>query len=255
MPKYITPKHIKESEVFEKIKEAIDELCPVKQPRIELNDADYFEEIKLGIYFGFYTDDDGFLHTKISCVKSNGDVAVSASNYYIVDKEISDDTIGKLVAFLLSNFPYINSVETNSDMFEIEFVSGLEYFEQKGISCNKANIRFTNMFRKDIFVEMFQNYLSYIVSNFTTEMIRIPLISETYNKSLSSIKEKIISSFSYDELQKFISLLNDEELRKVLICMNTENFFEVCDKFGKDIDKPKSLNLIKEAPNKLVNNK
>ena len=35
---------------------------------------------------------------------------------------------------MLSNFPYINSVETNSYMFEIEFVSRLEYFEQKGKS-------------------------------------------------------------------------------------------------------------------------
>lgn len=53
MPKYIMPKRIKESEVFENIKEAIYELCPVKQPRIAFDDNGYYDEIKLRIVFGF----------------------------------------------------------------------------------------------------------------------------------------------------------------------------------------------------------
>lgn len=234
MPKYIMPKYIKESETFDEIKEAIYELCPVKQPRIELNDDDYFEEKKLGIYISFYTDDDGSVHTQISFVRTNGNIAVSASNYCVVDKEISDDTIGKLVAFLLGDFPYVNNVEINSYGFEIEFVSGLEHFEQKGISCSKANIRFTNTFRKDNCAEIIQNYLSYIVSNFTTEMIRAPQMREMYKKYLNDIKEKLIASLSGGELRQFISLLTEEQLRELLLGMDNEQFFNLCDKLQKE---------------------
>lgn len=158
----------------------------------------------------------------------------------MVDKEISYDTIGKLISFLLNDFSYVRSVEINQNEFELGFIPDLGQFDKEGISCNEVNIRFDTSFRlKDNFANLFQDYLNYIVSNFTMEMLKTPQIMEMYKKYLSDMKEKIITSFTPEELQQFIQLLSEVQLRELLLSMDNEQFFNLCDGFLKEDNNPK----------------
>lgn len=97
-------KYIKEKEVFERIKEFIYELCPVKQPRVEIDDNCYYRYIVLEISFNFYKDAH-FINTQIGFLDKENNF-----RYYLVKDKVSEETIGKLVAFLLNDFLYVSSV-------------------------------------------------------------------------------------------------------------------------------------------------
>lgn len=109
---------------------------------------------------------------------------------------------------------------------------------------------------KDNFAELFQNYLNYIISNFTIEMIRAPQIREMYKKYQNDMKEKIITSFNCEELQQFISLLNEEQLRKLFLSMDNEQFFNLCDRFSKENNNSKgNVRELKRRPINLSDGK
>lgn len=226
MDKKHVEKYIDEAEIFEKIKEEIYKLCPVKQPRVVFDGDGYFKDIEVGIEFYFYKEENQIVNTMVSIN--------NMTNSYLVVGDVSNDTIGKLVAFLLNEFPYVNSVQTRVNGFEIEFLAGLEHFEQEGIGCNKISINFdTHPVLHKEFSELFQRYLNYIVSNFAESMSRAPQLRVAYKNYRAGIKKNIINSFSSEELRKFIDLMTDEERCALLIGMNTEKFFEVCDRVQK----------------------
>jgi len=212
-------KYIEEKDVFEKIRKVIYKLCPVKQPRIEIDDNCYYKNVILEISFNFYQEED-FINTQI-CFLDNE----NKFQYYLVKDKVSEDAVVKLVAFLLDEFPYVNSVQMLSNGFEIEFGIGLEHFGQKGISCNKVKIEFsTHPKLKDKFGELFQNYLNCIISNFTIDMIRAPQVKEAYNNYRDSMKEKIINNLNLAELQQIILGLSEEKMRELLANMDIDSF-------------------------------
>ena len=244
----VLKKYIKELEAFEKFKETIYELYPVKKPRMELEE-EYIptKNTSLRICIWPFKDIKGIVKTQMTFTNDSS----GTNKFYFIDDKLSNETIGKMMTFILKEFPYVRSVQTNSIGFEIKTVIGLEHFEEEGISCSKVNIVFnTSIKLAREFNNMFEEYLNYILSNYMEYMSRAPQIKEVYKKYRTSIKKDIINSLSRDDKIKFINLLSDEELSDLLIGMNTDNFFKVCDKFDKDINKPKSLRLERGIPKK-----
>lgn len=242
--------YIDEKDVFEKVVETIYELYPKKKPRMELED-EYIptKNTALKIDFYFFKDKDGIVRSQMYFTKDyNG-----LSKFYLINDKLSNETVGKIMSFIFYSFPYVNSVQTSSIGFDIESVIGLEHFEQEGISCSKVNIVFNTSVKMICeFNDMFEEYLNYILSNYMEYMRRAPQIKEVYKQYRTGIKKEIVNSLTRGEIELFISLLSNEELRDLLIGMNTDKFFEICDKLDKDINKPKSLKLVREIPNKLV---
>lgn len=246
----VMEKYVDEIEVFDKFKKVIDELYPVKKPRMELVDGYIPSRNKdLKINFYFYRDQEDIIRMQMYFSKGNNEM----SKYFLISDKLSNDMIGKLISFLLKEFPYVMSVQTNLMGFEIESVIGLEHFDEEGISCSRVNLKFDThpkLYRE--FTEMFQNYLNYILSNYMEYMSMAPQIKESYKKYRANLKKDIINSLSREELENLIGLLTDEEFKDLLIGMNTKKFFEVCDKLGEDVNKPRSLKLINGVPKRIV---
>lgn len=241
LSKKLDMKELQEKDVYENFKEVIYKLYPIKKPRMELKE-EYIStnNANLKIVFCFYKSKNNMIKTQMYFVKDNNGM----SKFYFIDDKLSNNTVGKLISFILKEFPYVRSIQTSSMGFDIECVIGLEQFEEEGISCSKVNIVFNSSIKlANEFDGMFQDYLNYILSNYMEYMSRAPQIKEVYKKYRSAIKKDIINSLTRVKLEEFINLLSDEELRDLLIGMNTDNFFKVCDKFDKDINKPKSLSL------------
>lgn len=244
-------KELQEKDAFEKFKEVVYELYPVKKPRMELEE-EYIptKNTSLRICIWPFKDMKGIVKTQMTFTNDSSGI----NKFYFIDDKLSNETIGKMMTFILKEFPYVRSVQTSSIGFEIETVIGLEHFKEEGISCSKVNIVFnTSIKLAREFNNMFEEYLNYILSNYMEYMSRAPQIKEVYKKYRTSIKKDIVNSLKKEELVQFISLLSDEEVRDLLIDMNTDNFFKVCDKFDKDINKSKSLRLERGIPKKVNN--
>lgn len=245
--------YIEEKDAFEKFKEIVYELYPIKKPRMELEE-EYIptRNTSLRVVVWLFKDAKGIVRTQMTFTKDYDGIY----KFFYIDNKLSNDTVGKIMSFIFNEFPYVNSVQTSSIGFDIESVIGLEHFEQEGISCRKINIVFNTIITlAHEFNYMFEEYLNYILSNYIEYMRRAPQIKEVYKKYRTGIKKEIVNSLTRVELERFIGLLSDEELRDLLIGMNTDKFFKTCDEFDKDMNQPKSLRLINGTPKKIVNNK
>lgn len=229
-------RYTKDSEIFEKIKDVIYELHPIKKPRIDswecLINRTKKPEIEISFYF--YKDDDSSIKTQVIFLDGNESVKNGISTVYVVDSEISKQTIGKLISFILSEFPYIKSLHENSNGFEINFGIGVENEEQEGISLSAIDISFdTHPLLYNEFKEIFHDYLKYIVVSFYDVVSRTPQFKNEYIKYCDKIKRQTIESLSYDELQEFARIIDEKRLRELLLKMDNDYFFELCDCFQR----------------------
>ena len=251
-------KYIKDSEIFEKIKEVIYGLYPVKKPR--LDSWEYLctctKKPEMAITFYFYKDDDGSTKTQVMFLTGTESVKHGISTVYVVDSKLSKQTIGKLISFILLQFPYMRSLHQNGSGFEMNFNLGLENEEQEGISCNKIDIQFeTHPKFYGEFKDLFRNYLEYIVDTFYVAVSKTPQFISSYKKYSDKIKKETIESLSYDQLQKFTKLIDEKILRILLSNIDNDYFFELCNTFQKENEttKKKILELKDSTVNSVIN--
>lgn len=222
--------NINENQVFEKIKEAIYELCPVKKPRIDLRIKDSSREKKIGIDFNFYRDEDNLIKVQIGFLESNCLTGRFVSKYYLVDEVISKETVDRLISFLLSEFPYAKNFHTYPTGFEMEVGLGVEHLEEEGISCSGISVQFsTHPLLMENLNELFCGYLEYIICNFREQVSKNPRCVKDYKKFGERIKKVTLDSFSVEEMKQLVDLLDEEELRILLCGIDTGSFFKLCD--------------------------
>lgn len=222
-------KYIDESLVFDSIKAVVYKMCPVKEPRVKCDERDYsYEKEELEIDFYFHKDENEKIKTSIIFMKNN-EMFLDEGNYIVNDK-ISNDTIGNLIEFLIINFPYVNSMNTEFNEFKIEFGIGLEHHDSEGIGCSKVVVSFNTYpsFWKD-FENIFSGYLKYITDIFKDYIGKNPECANRFRGYYNLLKPKMVVSFDSEQLQQLVGLLTDEEIRMLLLKMNNERFFQLCD--------------------------
>jgi len=227
-------KNIKEIEVFEKIKEVVYELHPIKRPRID--SLEYIvngnRKPEMDIMFYFYRDFDNSIKTQITIIDRFSVSKNYVQKNYLIDSSISEDTIGKLITFILSEFPYMSSLHQCTCGFEMNFNIGVEHEEEQGVSCSKINFQFdTHPKLYESFVQLFRSYLKYIVNTFYGAVSNTADFKNAYQRYSDKTKMEIISSLSYSELKRLINLIDEDNLRRLLSDMDSECFFTLCDLF------------------------
>ena len=224
-------KYIEEKEVFDKIREVIYGMYPVKYPRVSFSEENYtYENNGLWITFNFYNDMMDKTNTQVM-ISRTGDFCGN-SNCCLVNGEISKNTIGNLIRFLLVNFPYVNSLYTYSNGFKMDFGIGLEQHCMEGIGCSRVEVIFdTHPKLKDNFSKVFSDYLEYVMSTFQDEISKNPnCLKGCYKGYYDVLNPQMIKSFSSENLRDIANMLTDEEICNLLRNMSNERFFELCDK-------------------------
>lgn len=233
--------NIEEKTLFNEMKKNIYKLCPIKKNK---TDSDNIKKIELIITFYFYKEENNSIKMQTNIKKRNR-LHDSKSEYdYLVDREISKETFGKLVSFILKDFPNIRSLDTHSKGFDLEFSNGPDYQEQTNIGCNDINIRFTTSseFQYD-FASIFLEYLDYIYTNFPEQTSRNNQFRNEYKKYCIRIKTAMINFYTSEELKKRIENLSNGELIKLLYGIDNETFFNLFGEFVCSKAKTKTLEL------------
>lgn len=212
--------------IFKKIKEEIYKLYPVREPRVKRESS--YSSNELGINFYFYDIDDSIC-AQICFFKDNG----LSFKYYLVDDDFADEVIGNLIKFLLLEFPYVNSLNTCSNGFKMEFGIGREQYENKGISCSKVSVSFdTHPDLISKFSSLFSYYLEYIMFTFQEEISKNPECSKGYYRGYyDMLKPMVIKGLSSVELKEIIDLLTVEEIKELLLGIADSRFFELTNSF------------------------
>lgn len=252
-------RYTNDAEIFDKIKEVIYKLHPVTKPRI--NSWEYLcnctKKPEMAICFNFYIDNDNSTKTQVMFLDGTESAKQSTGDIYIVNSALSEETIGKVILFLLSEFPYINSLDQCGSGFEIIFNLGLENEEQEGISCSKIYVQFEThpILYKD-FKQLFRNYLEFIVDSFYIEVSKTPQFMNAYKNYSDKIKREIIGSLSYEELHTFIKIIDEKNLRLLLSNIDNSYFFKLCDTYQKQNDtvKRRILELKDCATDDIIDN-
>lgn len=250
-------KYTKDVEIFDKICDVIYELYPIKKPRFDSWEhlCNCTEKPEMSISFYFYKDKDDSIKTQVLFLKGTQSSKHSISTIYVVDSELSEQTIGKLIFFILSEFPYMSSLQEIGSGFEIKFNIGLEHEAQEGISLSAIDIQFETHpnFYKD-FKNLFHSYLEYIVDNFYVAVSKTPQFISAYKRYSDKIKRETIESLSYEELQKLVKFIDEKELRTLLSSIDNDYFFELCGSFQKENEntKKKVLELRDSTVNNLI---
>lgn len=252
-------RYIKDDEVLNIIKDVIYELHPVMRPRIYswayLEKGIKMPEMEIRFYF--YNDDDLDTKTQIMFLDGTESCKHEIPTTYVVDAKISMQTIGKLISFLLTEFPYMRSLHESPNGFGINFNIGLEHEEQEGISLSAIDINFdTHPRLYSEFRELFRDYLEYIINSFYGYVSRTPEFKNAYNRYSDKIKRETIDSLSYIELQNLLRLIDENRLRELLLGMNNDDFFELCNSFQKsnETTKRKILELKERTINDVIGN-
>ena len=239
-------RNIKEEEVFEKIKESIYKLHPIKKPRIDswAYYEKHLENPEMIIYFYFFRDNDDSVKVQVGFMDGCRSFRYGIDESYLTDTVISEETISKLISFILINFPYMRSLYKTPTGFEMNFRIGAEHEEEEGIECSVVDVVFeTHPLLYDRFRELFNDYIEYITDNFYAYVSKTPEFKKAYNKWAKKIKGEIITSLSHDELINFVSLIDDDVMRQLLFSMNSDYFFEICNSFQKNNETTKKKML------------
>ena len=231
---------IKESEILSKVKDAFNELCPVSLHRICIDEETYsFKCVELDLDFYFYTDD--CKDYVVFAIKKRKDIREFG---YILEGNISNDTIKELIIFLSQNFRYINGLrKVEKTGLEINFGIDMCDFVSQGFSCSKVNLRFSTYFKLyDIYKSLFDGYFEFIVLNFFIKLGRVPEFRQAWQQYMTERRTNIINSLTYDKFIELVSLFNENQLKKLLLgTLSDEEFFEILSKLE---EKPKDDDLL-----------
>ena len=212
----------KEKEIAERIINLINELHPVKTPRIDLNmpsskrpSTDIFIDL---------VEHDNMPYTFISVLDGTESYKSRASNGNLTTNNFLDvNTLKLLIDYLLANFPVVYSFNVNSSAvsFALSFSKNNDFYITPGISLENISleIRITDLKLE----KQLKEYLIFIINTYHNELKQTPYWQENIQK----YKEKLLFEIEYKYIMNIISRLNEDEMRKLLVNISNERFIEI----------------------------
>ena len=212
----------KEKEISEKIIGLINELHPVKTPRIDL-DMPSFKRPSLDIIRNLI-EEDNVPHTFISILDGTENSKQSVPNGNILTDAFLDiNTLKEIIDYILANFPVIYNLSVNeySISLTFSFSKNSDFLETPGLSLENMNLEFC--IRDLKLQKKLKEYLIFIISTYHAELKQTPYWQETIEKN----KKKILFEMEYGYIMDFVSHLSEEEIRKLLVNITNERFIEI----------------------------
>ena len=212
----------KEKEIAERIINLINELHPVKTPRIDLNmpsskrpSTDIFIDL---------VEHDNMPYTFISVLDGTESYKSRASNGNLTTNNFLDvNTLKLLIDYLLANFPVVYSFNVNSSAVScaLSFSKNNDFYITPGISLENISleIRITDLKLE----KQLKEYLIFIINTYHNELKQTPYWQENIQK----YKEKLLFEMEYKYIMNIISRLNEDEMRKLLVNISNERFIEI----------------------------
>lgn len=221
----------KEKEIAERIINLINELHPVKTPRIDLN-MPSSKRPSTDIIINLI-EKDNMPYTFISVLDGTESYKSIASNGNLTTNNFLDvNALKILIDYLLANFPIVYSfnVNSNSISFILSFSKNNDFYITPGISLENISleIRITDLKLE----KQLKEYLIFIISTYHNELKQTPYWQENIQK----YKEKLLFETEYKYIMNIISRLNEDEIRKLLVNISNERFIEIMnDTISKEI--------------------
>lgn len=211
-----------EKDIAERIINLINELHPVKTPRVDLNMSS-FKSPSMDILINII-EEDNMPHTFISILDGTENFKQSVPNGNILtDAFLEINTLKEIIDYLLANFPvvYNFNVNSNSISFTLSFSKNNDFYITPGISLENISleIRITDLKLQNKLKE----YLIFILSTYYAELKQTPYWQETIEK----YKKKMLFEMEYGYIMDFVSHLSEEEIRKLLVNITNERFIEI----------------------------
>ncbi len=212
----------KEKDIAERIINLINELHPVKTPRIDLN-MPSFKRPSTDIIINLI-EEDNMPHTFISILDGTENLKQSVPHGNILTDAFLDiNTLKEIIDYLLANFPVIYNLSVNdySISLAFSFSKNSDFLKTPGLSLENMNleisIRDLNLQKK------LKEYLIFILSMYHAELKQTPYWQENMEK----YKKKILFEMEYGYIMDFLSHLSEEEIRKLLLNISNERFIEI----------------------------
>lgn len=211
-----------EKDIEERIINLINELHPVKTPRVDLN-MPSFKNPSMDILINLI-EEDNMPHTFISILDGTENFKQSVPNGNILTDTFLDiNTLKEIIDYLLANFPVVYNFNVNSNTisFTFSFSKNNDLYITPGISLENISleIRITDLKLQ----KKLKEYLIFILSTYYVELKQTPYWQETIKKH----KKKILFEMEYGYIMDFVSHLSEEEIRKLLVNITNERFIEI----------------------------
>lgn len=212
---------INQKEILDKIQHEICRVHPIKKPRS--SDKTCANSV-MQIYFTFGVTYDNKPITAIGFLDGNENQRSSTSTFYRLNEYINPEIVIQLISFLVEEFPYISDFSICSKSFSFDFQYPLEMENQEGISCDKIILEFS--VRDSECIQILNNYLSKILSEFTDELSQTQTFKNKYNEYCNGLQKKIINSSNDEEIEQIIRRLPLEMKRKLLESVPNQYFLQ-----------------------------
>ena len=211
-----------EKDIAERIINLINELHPVKTPRVDLN-MPSFKSPSMDILINLI-EEDNMPHTFISILDGTENFKQSVPNGNILTDTFLDiNTLKEIIDYLLANFPVVYNFNVNSNTisFTFSFSKNNDFYITPGISLENISleIRITDLKLE----KQLKEYLIFIISTYHNELKQTPYWQENIQK----YKEKLLFETEYKYIMNIISRLNEDEIRKLLVNITNERFIEI----------------------------
>lgn len=212
---------INQKEILNKIQQEIYRIHPVKKPR---SSAEKCASSVMHIYFKFGLTYDNNPITSIGFLDGNENQRSSTSTFYRLDEYINTEIVIQLIYFLIKEFPHISDFSVFSRSFSFDFQYPLEMENQEGISCDKIILELST--RDNECIQMLNNYLSNILSEFTNELSQTQTFQNKYNEYCNDLQKNIINSSNDEEIEQIIRRLPIGMKRELLKSVPSQSFLQ-----------------------------
>lgn len=211
-----------EKEALGRIISLINELHPVKTPRIDLHTPS-FKRPSTDIIINLI-EQDNMPHTFISILDGTENFKQSVLAGNILTYGLLDtNTLKELIDYILTNFPLIYNLNVNESSISItfSFSKNNDFYETSGLSLENINLEIST---RDLKLQMkLKEYLVFILSTYHNELNQTPF----WQGNIQKYKKKILFEMEYEYVMDFLSHLSEEEIRKLLLNISNERFIEI----------------------------
>ena len=229
-------------DTFIKIKNAIFDMHPICEPRLNLDNLFDRGTIEMGISFNFYKRENSDYHTQIIFLDGNGN-CMSMKSSFCVEELLSYNIIDKLMTFILKEFPIVCDFSFLNNSFELKFTFSAERYIDKGLSARYFYLKFESRYEKDII----NDYFKYIISTYYEEISKTEIFKREYQEYLDEYKRDYLSSLDRNELDKILNMLSDDSIRNILYYLSNVEFITVYNELNRNSER-------KEKKRKIISN-
>ena len=203
-----------EKEVIGRIIKLINELHPVKTPRIDLQTPSFKRpstDIEINL-----VENDNMLYTFINILDGTESFKQSVPKGEILtDVFLDTNTLKKLIDYILTNFPIVYSFNVNEYSISINFSfsKNNDFYETSGLSLENVNLEIS--IRDLKLKNKLKEYLIFIISTYESVLKQ----TSFWQENIQKYKEKLLFEMEYNYIIDFISHLTERfiEVMKELI--------------------------------------